>query len=85
MMVPADSRSHAPAGQHRRAMSAQEGHRHPAAGSHDLARVHRLEITLRSYGPLTREGLYRLSGAEHWGDRGLQGGGPRTVAQRACA
>jgi hypothetical protein len=49
-------------------MSAQEGHPpHPSATHHD-AGVHRVERVLRSYGPLTRQTLYDLSGARCWPD-----------------
>ena len=47
-------------------MSAQEGHRYPPVRSHEAAGARHVEQTLRSYGPLTHAGLYRLSGAEHW-------------------
>ena len=53
-------------------MSAQEGHRYPAARSRTAARVHHLERTLRSYGPLTHARLLQFSGAEHW-ERGAFG------------
>ena len=47
-------------------MSVQEGHPpHPAA-THDAARVQCLERALHSYGALTRERLYELSGAGRW-------------------
>jgi hypothetical protein len=47
-------------------MSAFEGLPPHPAGTHDDARVHRLERVLHTYGILTRHTLYELSRADCW-------------------
>jgi hypothetical protein len=47
-------------------MSAQEGRPPHPATTHDAARIQCLERALHTYGVLTHERLYKLSGADHW-------------------